>query len=250
MNRDQRILFPINTANPQINYEVPFGTIEAGNSEPFCFIKKGMFRINTDDIPQHPREVQNWIYAEGDDLGITIGTSVGACAFRDFGPDEVSYPVISPVLLANTTGKQGNLIQTGDFRFDFSITSHESGWENGYKRGIQSQVPLVAVLNRDHSLSAELPTLKSYLDISPGNYLLSTVKKAEGSENIVLRFYEAEGMTANAEISLNFHAGEAYLTNMIEEKKGSLELRKNKVIIPTGRYSVETVMLVDVSDKN
>jgi len=247
VNREQRIMFPVNTANPKICYEVPFGVVEAGDSEPFCYIRKGMFSLNSDEIPAHPREVQNWIYAAGNGVGITLGTPVGACAFRDFGPDTETYPVISPVLIANTTGKQGDLIQTGDFRFDFSLKSHETGWENGYKFGIGSQVPLIAVLKRESSIPAVLPSSKSFLAISPGNYMLSTMKKGEGNENIIIRFYETEGVEGDAEIFCNFHVGGACRTDMIEKKNGDLNVVDNQVNVPSGRFSIETIMLSGMS---
>ena len=49
VNREQRILFPINTANPQINYEVPFGTID--DCIFFCSIGLAIFFISIEIAP-------------------------------------------------------------------------------------------------------------------------------------------------------------------------------------------------------
>jgi len=243
VRREQRIMFPISTNKPQIAYEVPFGVVETGKSEAFDYVRKGMFSVNPPEIPAYPREVQNWIYAAGEGIGITIGTSVGASAFKDFGPNPEPYPIISPILLANTTGLEGSLLQPGDFRFNFSITSHEEGYQNGYKIGIQSQTPLIAILKKENSISPKLPRSKSFLEISNDNCILSAMKKAEDNDNIIIRFYEVEGKIANTGIRCDFNIKEAFRTNMIEMNSGKINFSGNKIVVPTGKYSIETLMI-------
>ena len=74
-NRQYRIVFPINMMNGHtINYEVPMGVAQVGRDElnkiPGGWAAAGAYVHHPAD--SHPREIQNFISANGSGFGVTM----------------------------------------------------------------------------------------------------------------------------------------------------------------------------------
>ena len=236
---EQRLMFPIKTAVEEIAYEVPFGVVEPGNSEPFVFVKKGAF-TSPAAVPSEPREVQNWVSVTGDGVGITIGTPVGAFAFRDFGPKAQKSPMLSPILLACTKGLEGNLLQPGDYSFEFSLYSHPVGYRNGYRLGIQSQNPLVSVLPGKMSSTVLLPASISFFTPQSDHVVVSTVKKAEDDNAVVMRLFDLEGKSGDVRVQSLFKVLDARVTDLLERKGRSAIRSPESFTVPIRPWGIET----------
>ena len=67
--------------------------------------------------------------------------------------------------------------------------------------------------------------VKSFASIDSPNLVLDTIKKAEDSDAIVLRFYECHGARGSAKLTLGFPVKGAALCNILEEEQSDLKLR-------------------------
>jgi alpha-mannosidase len=237
---EQRLMFPINTAKAQIAYEVPFGVVRAGVSEPFVFVNKGRFAPAA-PVPADPREIQNWVNVSDDGVGITLSSSVGACAFRDFGPGAESRPVISPILLACIANPDRKAYsQTGDFDFSFSLFSHQPGFEHGSRLGIGSQNPLMAVLRAGRGAGSLAPTC-SFFSVQSANAGISTIKKAEDDNAVVVRLYDLDGVSADVALASWFRMADARTTDLLERSGKPLAMRDGACTVPVKAWGIETV---------
>jgi alpha-mannosidase len=83
----------------------------------------------------------------------------------------------------------------------------------------------------------------SYFAVADPNLVLDTVKRAEDSDALVLRLYEAHGArgTALLEVGLPFAA--AVLSNTLEEEGCPLETRGRTVVLPYRPHQLMTVLL-------
>ena len=247
--REFRMAVPVAAENGQVAYEIPFGVLEVGAGEA-----KGtggpaygnlVYDEELKDI--RPREVQNFLYAGDDRFGLTLTTSVAVNDYKDPTDDPVDYPVLQPVLLASRRSCHGEgnwYLQEGDHHYRFSVTTHAAGWRNGYRAGIAANEPLIAVVAPAARPDASLPESRSFLPYSVPNLVLSTMKKAETGDAVILRLYDIEGKDAEAGIELFAPVKTALRTNIIEEDGALIKPNKGRFAVPVGHHAVETVKLV------
>ncbi len=241
-NREYRLAFPVNQEKSRITYEVPFGKVTIGDDE----LPGAAGEWYTEDCRKaRPREVLDWISSSGKEFGITFSSDVAVWDYADIKSDNSGYPVLQPVLLASRRSCHGSgnwYLQEGDHHFRFSMVSHESGWKNGYKTAKGFNMPVFSTVQKQGSPDAGLEESGSFLNISKENILLGTLKKAEDSDNAVLRIYETEGKGTPVQIDwMSDHKG-LLPVNMIEENINATVLEKNKVNI--GKYSIETFKII------
>jgi alpha-mannosidase len=68
----------------------------------------------------------------------------------------------------------------------------------------------------------QLSSRAEWLKLEPQNLILTAMKKAEDEDNLVLRFYEAEGRGVDATIRLAKPLRRAWRTSLIEEEQEPL----------------------------
>jgi alpha-mannosidase len=247
--REFRLAVPVAASKGRVAYEVPMGVVEVGTSEAPGTGGPAYGTLNYDEEMSkiRPREVQNFLNVSDASLGLTLSTCVAVNDFEDPTIEPVDYPILQPILLASRRSchGQGNwYLQEGDHHYVFSLTSHAPGWRNGYKAGIQANVGLFPVVRETASGIADWPAERSLVTLSDGNVLISTIKKAEDDDSLILRCYDIEGR--DARIRLGFFAPlyKAVLTNIIEEEGKPLAVTKDGITLSVGHQAIETVKLV------
>jgi alpha-mannosidase len=246
--REFRLAVPVAAEKGRIAYEIPLGVLEVGSGEA-----KGtggpaygnlVYDEEMSDI--RPREVQNFLYAGDDRMGVTLTTSVAVNDYKDPTDAPVPYPVLQPILLASRRSCHGEgnwYLQEGDHHYRFSVTSHAAGWRNGWRAGIAAGSPLIAVENSAAGPGASLPEAKSFLPVAAPNIVLSTMKKAENDDTVILRVYDIEGRDTEAAVDLFYPVKRAERTNLIEEEGAELRPQKGRLVLPVGHHAVETLKL-------
>jgi alpha-mannosidase len=247
--REFRIALPVGADNGRVTYEVPLGVVEVGKSEITGTGGPAYGSLVYDELCSdiRPREVQNFIGAGNDVFGMTLTTSAAVCDFKDPTPLPVPYPVLQPILLASRRSCHGEgnwYLQEGDHSYRFSMTSHRPGWRNGYQQGIQPNHPLIALVNPVSRTGASLPESMGFVSLSAANVLVSTLKKAEDDDNVVLRVYDIEGRDAEAALDLFSPVRAAEKVNIIEEEGTALRSRKTGLLLKVGHHAIETFKLV------
>ncbi len=246
--REFRLAVPVAAENGRVAYEIPLGVLEVGSGEA-----KGtggpaygnlVYDEEMSDI--RPREVQNFLYAGNEQFGVTLTTSVAVNDYKDPTDAPVPYPVLQPILLASRRSCHGEgnwYLQEGDHHYSFSVVSHVSGWRNGYRAGIAAGSPLIVVGNPASGPRADLPEARSFLPVSTPGIVLSTMKKSENDDTVILRVYDIEGKDTEAAVGLFRPVTRAERTNLIEEEGVELKPRKGRLVLPVGHHAVETLKL-------
>jgi alpha-mannosidase len=238
-------MFPLNMEeSAQISYDVPMGMVHVGNDElqmrPGGSAWGGTYRQKSEEI--HPREIQNFMTANGSGLGFTMSTNVVTADYIDPSMNSAPYPVINSVLLSThkSCHGEGNWYhQKGSHSFKFSITSHDEGWKNGFHFGVASNHPMLKVFKSDMQ-KGELPSEKSFISINDPFTLITTIKKAEDDNDVVIRLLEAAGSQKNIKLRLNEEAEKVTRTDMIEENPVEVHQSGEIIEISLGRNSIET----------
>ena len=247
--REFRMALPLNMKNANIAYEVPMGVVEVGKSEITGFAGGGYGSLLYDNVSSEirPREIQNFITASDDRFGVTMSSSVAVADWVDPTNDPVDNPVLQPILLASRKSChwEGNeYLQKEDHHFSFSILSHKAGWENGYRFGMQANNPLRAVVQEHTIKNTYLPTEKSFFEIPENQVLISTVKKGEDDNSVVVRLYDIEGKDSQIDLNTFFNIESGEHTNIIEEEGKKIPVSDYSFKTDIGHHAIETFKLI------
>lgn len=241
--REFRMALPLNMTDGQVAYEVPFGVVEVGKDELEGAAGE---RYKTPCKDFHPRGIENWISASNSEFGVTMSSTVAAADWIDPTENPVKNQVLQPILLASRKSChwEGNeYLQTGDHHFRFSITSHKPGWENGADFGRQANETLKTAWAENAYANAALPESMSFFKTDQPLILVSTIKKAEDSNDVVIRITDLEGKDKKVTIESFMNMGKVKLTNLIEEEIRDLKANENSFGIEMGHHSIETIMI-------
>lgn len=247
-NRQYRILFPLNMkrASSRIHYEVPMGVAEVGVSEmksvPGGWSWGGTYVHHPAD--SHPREIQNFISASGNGFGVTMSSCVAVADWIDPSRDQSDYPVLQGILLSShkSCHGEGNWYhQTGTHSFRFSILGHEAGWQNGYCFGVGANHPLLPVAREGRG--GDLEASCSFIRISDPLVSLTTLKKTDGGNALILRLTEMEGVDKTVEVTLPFDVKRVTRTDLIEEGGEPVAGSGRRLTLRLGHHAIETYKL-------
>ena len=250
--REFRMAFPLALKKPQISYEVPMGVVRIGMDEIPTTGGHAYGNLNYTDQCRdiHPREIQNFIDASDATGGLTLTSSVSVLDWVDPTGANTST-VLQPILLATRKSCNGEGVwypQAGDHSYRFSITTHDGGWQNGWRTGIQPNNALEAVMGVKPASGASLPTSMSFFSSSAKNVTITAVKKAEDDDSVVMRCVDVEGKTSNVTLKTFIPIRQAVPTNIIEEtnddaKRGKLTIVNGGVTLNLGHHAIETIKL-------
>lgn len=235
--REFRTAFPIQMDNPEIAYEVPFGSVRVGKDE----IKTAGERYTPLCKDVHPRAIIDWISATDDEISVTLSSSVAAADWIDPTGKNPDQALLQHVLLASRTSChwEGNeYAQAGNHDFHSVLTSNKSGSNSGQKIAEQKNEPIHVVVYPETSIYSSLPESLSFFSIDTDDVIISTIKKAEDSEDIIARMYNVKDTEKTASMSSYFPIASYKHTNIIEEgpKPVAPELK-------VGKYAIETFSL-------
>ena len=240
--REFRFAMPLKMQNGKVAYEVPYGVLEIGKDEMEGDAGE-RYTIPCKDT--RPRGIQNWISAYNDSLCVMLSSSVVAADYLDPTDNPVSTIILQPILFASRQSchHEGNdYLQTGDHRFLFTLTSSGKNWKSSYKSGLQANEKLITVVASKQYYDAELPEELSFLGSEANNLLVTTMKKAENSQDIIIRFVEMEGKDTTSKINLLQPVKNMEKVNLIEETSEDADPVKD-LKVDIGHHAIETYIL-------
>lgn len=247
-NRQYRIAFPLNMMEERaINYEVPMGVAQVGRDEldkqPGGWAWGGTYVHHPKD--SHPREIQNFISANGNGFGITMSSCVAVGDWIDPSREIAIYPVLQGILLSShkSCHGEGNWYhQKGTHSYKFSITSHSEGWKNGYLFGQESNRPMH--VQKKVNKGGKLDMNYSFLQLSDPFVAMSLIKKADNDGNLIIRLTEMEGKDKEVTLTLPFEVKNVIRTNLIEDEVEQLNVSGKQIRLKLGHHAIETYKLV------
>jgi alpha-mannosidase len=234
---------PLDMENGQVAYEVPFGVVEVGKDE-MEGVAGERYQVPARDL--HPRGIENWIGASDDRAGVTLSSSVAVADYLDPTDSQAQGIMLQPLLLASRQSChwEGNqYLQTGNHSFFFSLSSHEPGWIHGYKHGKQANEKLYAVVNPVPYKGAGLPEENSFFSLDREGVIISTIKKAEDDQGVIVRMYNLTEEEQKVSLKHSFRFRQAIATNLIEEEIREIPLVNYQVELPLKHHAIETIKL-------
>jgi alpha-mannosidase len=131
----------------------------------------------------------------------------------------------------------------GSHEFSYALYPHAGDWRNSTVRTARSfNSPLSGILLENGS--PDFSRFAIPIRLTGDRLELSALKKAEDSDALILRLYEAHGDRGQAVIESSADLREALLVNILEEPIKPLEMdEKKRVLLPFTPFQVLTVKL-------
>ena len=241
--REFRLAFPVRADQGRVAYEVPFGTLEVGVNE----MKGAAGERYTQEVSRvRPRGIQNWIGLYGSRArrdAQLIGGGVGL-----HGPDGTSSgnapaPAGAACLAKELPRGRSMVPAEGGSSLPLFPDVSRPGWQSGQRQGVEANAPLIAVVDRPENPEAHLPESGSFVSLDADNLVLSTMKKCEDDETVIVRVFDTAGKAASGHLAFFAPVRKAEETNLLEDVSGALPSEKNRVAVQVGAYEIRTMKI-------
>lgn len=220
--------FPLRIKSDSASYEIAYATIERSTLEDTP-ARKAQFEVSA----------QKWADVSGRDSGVSL---LNNCKY---GYDIKAMPeakgTMMRISLLRSPTSPDPQADKHDHTFTISLYPHAGDWRkaNTVHRAWELNMPLAARVEPRHR--GRLKPSGSFLAVSPKNVIVTVVKKAEDSQEVILRWYEAEGKDSIARIRLSAPVKEARETDLLEKPLAKVQISGGALVVPTGHYEIKTV---------
>jgi alpha-mannosidase len=189
-----KLRFPVNVNTARATYEIPYGHIER--------------QANGEEEPG-----QSWIDVSGvsHDTGDSYGLSILNNSKYSFDVDgnDIGLTVLRSPIYAHhlpvvpDPKRHYSFIDQGIQQFAYTLLPHEGGWKDAgtIKRAAElNQRPIVLI--ETYHEAGTLPQRDSYATVDRDNIIVSVVKQAEDTDDMIMRAYETTRVATHAVIRL------------------------------------------------
>jgi hypothetical protein len=165
---------------------------------------------------------------------------------RDFvKPEQLTKGHMYAFVLDSNFRTNFQPVQQADILFRYSLMSEAGPQANSKHRDFGWSVhnPLTAVLTNG-GRQGPLPSQASFCGLDQSNLLLTTIKRAEDGQGLIVRLIETDGKSTAATLTMPAVTLEkAWLTNPVEENQSVLSCTEHSVTVPAKAFGITTVRL-------
>lgn len=246
--KEYRMALPLAMEDAQVTYHVPMGAVEIGKDEVKGAMGTEFFNgypvpRYTTPVPEiHPREVLDWMSASDDKVTVMLNSDVSLFDYINPRDLKDNKPMLQPILFASRVSCHGwgnDYFQRGNHSFHFTFTSAEGNWKENVHLIDGANTPLTAIEVDDTKVEKTLPETNSFFGIDKENIVISSIKKCEDDDSVILRVYEQTGKEVDMSLASYFNVKNIERTDIIENSIEGSELKVNAPIKITKR-SIDT----------
>ena len=211
-----KVCFPLAVRAPAATYEMPFGYAERPTHFSTSFDRARY------EVPGHR-------FADLSEHGFGVAVLTDSKYGYSCHGNELRVS-----LLRSPTSPDPEADQ-GEHCFAYAVLPHAGGWR---------EAGVLADAHRFNSRMrwvASVEATQSLASVDDPNLVLDTVKRAEDSDAIVLRLYEAHGARGTARLRLGLPFSGARLANGLEVDGDPLEVADGEIVLPYRPHELLTV---------
>jgi len=132
----------------------------------------------------------------------------------------------------------------GTNEWKYAIYPHKGNWAEGnvYREVERFNLPIE--MSQSGKGGGELPKELSFVSVEPKEISLSTLKKAEKSDSLILRLFNPTEKEIEGEIKTFKDIKEAWITNLNEERREQLKVNDKSVKVKFGHKKIVTIEIV------
>lgn len=129
----------------------------------------------------------------------------------------------------------------------YALYPHKKDWRTAstVRKGYEFNCPMQAVIESSHG--GRLPKSHSFMEVKPDNVIVEAVKKAEDSDTIIVRLFEANGHATEAEILFARSPVKVLQTDLMEWGKyvdaKEFQAEGKTIRIPLAKHEIKTLQV-------
>jgi len=242
-----RALFPLNIQNPKFHSHVPFDVVERpvngminGEKAPSWLTSQSPSYRATPEIAGQEVPAQKWVDISDGNKGIALlnRTKYG----HSYHKGDLR------LTLMRAAGAPDIYPNLGKFNISYALYPHESDWTNGvwlegddYNVPIQANEPPSLALVKEH---ATRPEEDSFISLDAKGVFMTGMKKAEDTEELIIRMVETEGEAKTITLNLFKDVESARKLNLIElpiSGNPAITVNKNFVSLEINPHEILTL---------
>jgi alpha-mannosidase len=252
--RFAKVAFPLRLTSDFATYEIPFGSIQR-----FDYTLKEDLNVRLNEPPRRWEIADRTKFEVPAQRWVDVTDQSGSCGVSLLNDSKYGFSYQQKVLrMSLIRGPRRGYPSTPDSWSDqsddpivgihhvkYALVPHRGTGQddNATRRGVEFNAPLLVRFEPSHD--GELSSTFSALNIEPGNVMVESLKRAEDSDDYIVRMYETDGKTADALLILSRKPQSVRETDMLEwdryvEPK-SFAIEGTKVHISMAPHEIKTL---------
>ncbi len=213
-----KVAFPVQVRAETATYEMQFGHV----ARPTHY--NTSFDLARFEVPGH-----RWVDLSEHRFGVALLTDC------KYGYHTVGGTM--HITLLRAPKSPDPVADMGHHEFAYAVLPHAGAWQD---TGVVAEA---ASFNTPLVWAAIAGQARSFLTLDSPDLVLDTVKRAEDSEAVVLRLYEAHGARGTATLRVGFPVASASLCNILEDRGAPLTVADQTVRISYRPHQLLGIML-------
>lgn len=216
---------PINASDCQATYEIPYGTIKRPSDNK--------------DVPG-----LRWSDFTGENNSEPVGFTLLNDSKNGFSANGNEMKVV----LIRTSYDPDPLPEMGKHNIRFKLVPHKGAL------CINKAMSEAEIFNKPMGLTStglqngSMPTNISFVQLTAGTVQISAIKKAEDSDDIVVRLYETEGQDTVAKLRFPYHIKgntKIYFCDLMERVIDEIPLNTDgdEILVPILKYGLVSIVI-------
>jgi alpha-mannosidase len=219
--------FPLNVKTHTASYEIQFGALQR-TTKPAESHQKAKFEV----------PAQQWADLSEQKFGVSL---LNDCKYGHDAADTTlrltllrspHYPhPIEPWRL-----NDDRLTDQGEHLFTYALYPHAKDWRGGetIQRARELNQPLIVT----PGTASSVPTL---LSVSSPGIVIDSIKKAEDSDEVIVRLHEAHGQSLKTTLTFGLRADAASECDLMEQDPEPLKIARTKLSLKFSPYEIKTL---------
>jgi alpha-mannosidase len=139
---------------------------------------------------------------------------------------------------------EAELTDQGEHHIAYALYPHRFDFRKALtvRRAYEFNYPLIALIEPNHK--GKLPKVYSFVSVQPENVILTAIKKAEDSKDIILRVYETSGEDTNVTIRLAETLKDAMETDLMEKEVSRISIKEKTIETSISKHEIKTMKMI------
>lgn len=216
-----KALFPIDVNAHEATYEIQYGNVTRSTHENTSW-----------DVAEFEVCGHKWVDLSEGDFGVSM---LNNCKY---GHDIKNGNMRLTLLKCGTDPNP--FADKEQHKFTYSIYTHAGTWKeaNTPQKAYELNTPLYTKVEDAHS--GELDQKISLAKVDKKNVMIEVIKKAEDSDDLIIRMYEFENKRTNVNLEFNSNILSIFECDLMENNLQSIEPNGNNIDFTINPYEIKT----------